>query len=156
MQRGRSNSLQPAHSSSLRRRVIDGVDGRKAGNGGVVVDSDGIPPGGIRSRDRGRAVAANVNIGGSRVGKNNLRAGGGALESQGLDRIENSDAVADAGDSYFPKGSLIQIEEDVATDVVGAKRGRVYCALVLAEPASDVGVVPLVDKVCIREVGWCF
>lgn len=80
------------------------------------------------------------------------RDGGGAggtsaLESQGLDGINDAQSIADAGYAHLPQGVVIQLQQDVASDVVFLERVCVYDAFYVGEPLGDVGVGPGFEKV---------
>lgn len=79
----------------------------------------------------------------------------GALESQQLDGVDDAESVADGGDAHLLEGVVVELEQDVTSDVVCAERAGVCAAFDVGQPYRDVGVGPGPQKVRKgRRVGW--
>lgn len=80
------------------------------------------------------------------------RGGGGtggtsALESQDFDGINDAQSITDAGYAHLLEGIVIQLQQDVASDVVFFERVCVCDAFYVGKPLGDVGVGPGFEKV---------
>ena len=73
-----------------------------------------------------------------------------ALHTKGLNAIENLYAISHRGDAHFAESLLVEVEEDITADVMVCECLCMMCALAVGEPASNVLVVPLTNKVSVR------
>ena len=78
---------------------------------------------------------------------------GRALLPQSLNRIQNPQPIANAGDSHLLERILVKLKEDIAADVARLERVRMVAALDIREPARDLVVIPSAEKIVIFHAG---
>lgn len=80
---------------------------------------------------------------------------GRAFESEGFDGIDDAQSVADAGYAHLLEGVVVELQQDVASDVVVSEGVYVCVAFYVGEPSGDVGVGPGLEEAGEgRSGGW--
>ena len=73
--------------------------------------------------------------------------GAGGLESQCLDGVDDAESVADAGYAHLLQSVVVELEQNVASDVVLPEGVGVCAAFYVCKPSGDVRVGPGLEKV---------